>query len=85
MKPELKEEFYPNGKVRSQVWRLNGKLHNEEGPACIRYNENGKVYYQEWCINGKQLLKRNFTSLDMIKRMNSFELFSAIEIARLKI
>jgi antitoxin component YwqK of YwqJK toxin-antitoxin module len=85
MKPELKETFYPNGNVRFQSWNLNGKGHNEEGPAYIGYYENGNVWYQKWFLNGKQLLKRDFTSLDMIKRMDAFELFSALEIARLKI
>jgi antitoxin component YwqK of YwqJK toxin-antitoxin module len=113
MKPKLKEEFYPNGKVRYQKWTLNGKLHNEEGPAIIRYHKNGNIQYQvwylndkwhneegparvsyhkdgkvmfkEWCLDGKELTKEDFTSLDMIKRVNAFELFSPIEIARLKI
>jgi antitoxin component YwqK of YwqJK toxin-antitoxin module len=113
MKPELKETFYPNGNVEFQEWYLNGKIHNEEGPAYIRYHENGKVEYQEWWVNGKLhneegpayieyyedgkvsyqswyindklLSKEDFTSLDMIKRMDAFEFFSPLEIARMKI
>jgi antitoxin component YwqK of YwqJK toxin-antitoxin module len=113
MKPELKEQFYPNGSLEHQAWFLNGYFHNEEGPAFISYHENGniekqvwcfngkyhnedgpadigyyedgKIRYQEWWINDKQLLKRDFTSLDMIKRMDAFDFFSAIEIARFKI
>jgi antitoxin component YwqK of YwqJK toxin-antitoxin module len=113
MKPELKETFYPNGNVRFQEWRLNGKYHNEESPAYISYYENGNIAYQdwyldgnchneegparisyyedgkvefrEWFLDGKYLTKGDFTSLNMIKKMDAFELFSAIEIARLKI
>jgi antitoxin component YwqK of YwqJK toxin-antitoxin module len=113
MKPELEEEFYPNGNlevqewwlkgnphneegpasiwfyengnIEKQSWRLNGKLHNEEGPALIGYHEDGKVKFKVWYINGKYLSKEDFTSLDMIRRMDAFELFSPIEIARFKI
>ena len=31
----------------------NGKLHNENGPAVIGYNENGNISYKLWYINGK--------------------------------
>jgi hypothetical protein len=85
MKPELKEEFYPNGSVRYQEWFFNGHRHNEEGPANIWFYEDGKVRHQEWCLNGKYLSKEDFTSLDMIKKMNAFEFFSPLEIARFKI
>jgi antitoxin component YwqK of YwqJK toxin-antitoxin module len=113
MKPKLKETFYPNGKVAYQEWYLDGKWHNEEGPARVSYYENGKVAYQEWCfkgdyhneegpariwydedgnveyqawyLNDKELSKQDFTSLDMIKRMDAFEFFSPLEIARMKI
>jgi antitoxin component YwqK of YwqJK toxin-antitoxin module len=112
MKSELKERFYPNGRVCHQEWHLNGKhhneegpariwyyedgtvayqewlldgkCHNEEGPAYIGYYEDGKVESQEWILNGKYLSKEDFTSIDMIKRMNAFELFSVMEIARMK-
>jgi antitoxin component YwqK of YwqJK toxin-antitoxin module len=113
MKPKLTETFYPNGNVRFQSWYLNGKGHNEEGPAWIRYYEDGNVCYQtwylneklhneegpahtayykngktknrQWFLNNKQLFKEDFTSLGMIKKMNAFEFFSALEIARFKI
>jgi antitoxin component YwqK of YwqJK toxin-antitoxin module len=77
--------FYDSGKVSFQSWYLNGNIHNEEGPARIRYYEDGKVDYQAWYLNGKYLSKEDFTSLDMIRRMDAFEFFSAIEIARFKI
>jgi antitoxin component YwqK of YwqJK toxin-antitoxin module len=113
MKPELKEEFYPNGNVAyqewlldgqwhneegparvsyyengnlwRQVWYLNGRIHNKEGPARIGYYEDGKVMFKEWFLDGKYLSKEDFTSLDMIKKMNAFELFSPLEIARFKV
>jgi antitoxin component YwqK of YwqJK toxin-antitoxin module len=113
MKPELTEQFHPNGNLKYkewyldghlhneegpawisylengnicyQAWWINGKRHNEEGPAIIEYEEDGKVECQEWWINGKEFSKEDFTSLDMIKKMDAFRLFSAIEIARFKI
>ena len=36
-------------------WRnKNGKYHNENGPAVIRYYPNGNVEYKSWYINGKE-------------------------------
>jgi antitoxin component YwqK of YwqJK toxin-antitoxin module len=80
-----KIEYYESGAVRGQDWLLNGKWHNEEGPAWISYYENGKVKCKEWWFEDKQLYKKDFTSLDMIKRMDAFELFSPLEIARFKV
>jgi antitoxin component YwqK of YwqJK toxin-antitoxin module len=113
MKPEIKEEFYADGNILRQEWYLNGKYHNEEGPAHIKYykngniwhqawylngkyhneegpgyivyNEDGNVEYQSWYVNDKYLFKKDFTSLNMIKRMDAFEFFSPLEIARMKI
>ena len=42
-KPECKT--YPSG---TKEWRLNGKLHREDGPAYE--HSNG---CKEWCLNGK--------------------------------
>jgi hypothetical protein len=78
-------DYYENGNVMRKQWCLNGKLHNEEGPAHIKYYKNGNVEVQAWYLKWKLLSKEDFTSLDMIKRMDAFELFSAIEIARFKI
>jgi antitoxin component YwqK of YwqJK toxin-antitoxin module len=77
--------YYANGTVAYQEWYLNGKWHNGEGPARIWYYEDGTVAYQEWFLDGKYLTKEDFTSLDMIKRMDAFGLFSVTEIARFKI
>jgi hypothetical protein len=78
-------KYYENGNIEYQEWRFDGKLHNEDDPAYIRYYEDGKVDYQSWHLNAKRIFKKDFTSLDMIKKMNAFELFSPIEIARFKI
>jgi hypothetical protein len=44
-------EYYENGQIKSQEWLVNGKRHNENGPAEICYYENGQVKYQEWWLN----------------------------------
>ena len=36
---------YPSG---TKEWRLNGKVHREDGPAIERANGE-----KEWCLNGK--------------------------------
>jgi antitoxin component YwqK of YwqJK toxin-antitoxin module len=77
--------FYENGNIEKQSWCLNDEYHNEEGPALIGYHEDGKVKFKVWYLNDKQLTKEDFTSLDMIKKMNAFDFFSALEIARFKI
>jgi len=35
-----------------ETWRLDGKLHNEEGPATISYEKDGSVRLKEWRLNG---------------------------------
>jgi antitoxin component YwqK of YwqJK toxin-antitoxin module len=46
-------EYYKNGQIKSQIWSINGKYHNENGPAYISYYENGKIQSKSWRINGK--------------------------------
>jgi antitoxin component YwqK of YwqJK toxin-antitoxin module len=46
------ETYYENGKIKSQQWRINGILNNENGPAVIYYYKNGQIKSQSWYING---------------------------------
>jgi hypothetical protein len=34
-------------------WWINGKRHNENGPAIVWPNERYRNGYQEWYLNGK--------------------------------
>jgi antitoxin component YwqK of YwqJK toxin-antitoxin module len=46
-------EYYENGQIRYQSWKINGKYHNENGPSHIWYYKNGQIKLQFWYINGK--------------------------------
>jgi hypothetical protein len=46
-------EYYENGQIEYQEWLVNGKRHNENGPAHINYYKNGQIHYQSWKINGE--------------------------------
>jgi antitoxin component YwqK of YwqJK toxin-antitoxin module len=46
-------EYYANGQLVYEVYRLNGKLHNPNGPAYRSWHENGQLEYEEYRLNGK--------------------------------
>ena len=45
--------FYDSGELRRETWRLNGKHHNEEGPAYIWYRKDGSVDCEGWYLDGE--------------------------------
>ena len=45
-------EYYPDGQVKEEWWRLDGHLHREDGPAVIRYYPDGQVKEEEWRLDG---------------------------------
>jgi hypothetical protein len=46
-------KYYENGQIQSQRWFLNGKHHNENGPAIIWYYENSQIKSKHWIVNGE--------------------------------
>ena len=46
-----KREYYSSGKIESEQWYLNGKLHREDGPAYIKYLYSGELWIKEWYLN----------------------------------
>ena len=50
---EHRIERYPNGNIKFEQYRVDGKLHRNDGPAAIEYYENGDKKYEEYLINGK--------------------------------
>ena len=78
---------YKDGKIVEEQWWVKGGVsshrHREDGPALVKY-EDGKVVHEEWWVNGKELLKENFKSLELVKKLKAYRLFNPIEIARLK-
>lgn len=69
MKPELKEYYYSNGKIKNQYWLLNGKLHNENGLAYICYFKDGRIQEQGYRLNGKVYTEEEFKRYKLIKEM----------------
>ncbi len=49
---KVEKTFYDNGNVSFECYRLNGHLHNENGPAHIWYYENGNVRIRSYRLNG---------------------------------
>ena len=50
MKPEHKIEYYDNGQVACEYWRVNGQYHRLDGPAWVRYNQQGEIIEQEFWV-----------------------------------
>ncbi len=50
---KVEKTFYDNGNVSFECYRLNGHLHNENGPADISYYENGNIRSEHYYFNGK--------------------------------
>ena len=45
--------FHGTDKINFVCWKLDGKLHREDGPAYISYYIHDQTLYSErWCING---------------------------------
>jgi len=70
MKPEVKTKYYDIGQKRYEEHRLNGKRHNETGPAVQVWYENGQIAYEEYWLNDIQVTK------DKLKvNIDSYEIF----------
>ena len=60
VKLQVNQQFYDNGQIYFEEYRLNGKPHNENGPAARSWWKNGKIRHEQYWINGKQLSKEEF-------------------------
>ena len=45
--------FYPRGGVEVEKYYRDTKLHREDGPALIRYNEDGTVSHEYYFIENE--------------------------------
>lgn len=48
-----KTKKYKSGSIKYIKHYLHGKLHNDKGPAHIRYDKQGKIILEEYYILGK--------------------------------
>lgn len=77
--------LYPWTKqVQKLVWHRHGYLHNENGPAAIDYNDTGIIKQKNWFVNDCPLTKWNFKSISMVNKMKAWELFTPVELVRLR-
>ena len=53
----IKQSFHKDGKLCSEEHRLNGNLHNENGPAYCMWWKNGQIWYEGYWFNGKEYNK----------------------------
>jgi len=53
-KLDYEKTFYDSGELWQERWYLDGKLHNDEGPAIICYRRDGSVRWKEWFLDGKR-------------------------------
>jgi len=53
VKGEYIVEYYDNGNIRNEQYRLNGELHNKNGIALKSWHENGNICREEYRLNGK--------------------------------
>ena len=42
------------GKIKQELWYLDGKLHRVDGPAIIQYYKSGKKQGEIWYLNGDE-------------------------------
>lgn len=54
MIPDIKPEFtfYENKNVKTKSFKKDGLLHNEIGPAYIKYYQNGNIEEIQYYVNG---------------------------------
>ncbi len=45
--------YFPNGKIRFEVWWKRGTFHRTDGPAYQTWFENGQLEYEKWYLDGK--------------------------------
>ncbi|MCP3681557.1 MAG: hypothetical protein GY861_02610, partial [bacterium] len=51
------------GQKRYEGYYIDGKRHNENGPACIYCYDSGQKHHEEYWIDGKELTKEEFLKL----------------------
>ena len=59
MKPKKYVDYWDDGSM--EYWALpSGKLHREDGPAILWYNEDGSVDDVGYWVNGKELTEEEW-------------------------
>lgn len=45
-------EYYPNGQISYEKWKINNIKHRHDYPAITRYTDNGTIIETHWIQNG---------------------------------
>ena len=54
------KRYLDDGSIWYEYYKLNDKLHKEDGPAFIIYNGDGSIYWKEYRLNGKEYSEEEY-------------------------
>ena len=57
VKLEVKQEVNDSGQLKCEEYSLNGKYHNEHGPAIRSWYGSGELWREQYRLNGELLTK----------------------------
>lgn len=63
-------EYYEDGKIEYESWRIDGKYHRTDGPTCIWYDEDGKIEKEMWWIDDKELNEEEIEKMKIMIELN---------------
>lgn len=46
-------DYYSDGTVYKEMWKVNDKYHRKDGPAHTLFDFNGQITYEGWYANGQ--------------------------------
>ncbi len=49
----METELHPNGRVKSILYKVNGRMHRDNGPAYQVWNDAGVLIREKWYQNGR--------------------------------
>ncbi len=57
LQPKVSYTYHPNGNIKTEEWKLNGKYHNPNGPAVKTWDDNNQLIRESYWINGVEVDK----------------------------
>ncbi|NMC99028.1 MAG: hypothetical protein HPY57_13315 [Ignavibacteria bacterium] len=67
---KLEQVFCNKLTVSSEYFLKNGFIHNENGPAYIKYNKNDQITNKKYYLNGRETNEEVIKRLVRIKKLN---------------
>ncbi len=50
---KMETTLHPNGRVKLITYKVNGRIHRDDGPAFQEWNGTGVLNYESWRQNGR--------------------------------